>query len=135
MVGMLDTVLHGLGSSLGQVRCVVLGNTLYSPSASLHPSGVYVAVDKFARVTLGWSSIHPMERRAGGSKNTQGPDAHLCHSLHTEEGDSPTPSSAECIQIIVRLIINLQVTNSVLNISISSYLNPTLFISSHVFTG
>jgi len=66
MVGMLDTVLHGLGSSLGQVRCVVLGNTLYSNRASLHPSGVYVAVDKFARVTLGWSIIHPMKMGVGG---------------------------------------------------------------------
>ena len=39
MVSALDSKVSGLGSSLGQGHCVVfLGKTLYTHSASLHPS-------------------------------------------------------------------------------------------------
>ena len=47
MVSALDSGSSGLGSSPGQGHCVVLGKTLYSHSASLHP-GVQMGTSKYA---------------------------------------------------------------------------------------
>ena len=57
MVSVLNSGLSGPGLSPGQGHCVVLlGKTLYSHRASLHP-GVQMGTSKYAGGTLRWTSF------------------------------------------------------------------------------
>ena len=58
MVNVLDFGASGLGSSPDRGHCVVLlGKTLYSHSASLHPGVKWVPANLMLGVALRWTSI------------------------------------------------------------------------------